>query len=89
MNNAADISTERSLHVYRGTVELLSGDVYQPGETLTVKISDDSPQFVFEIKNGYFPGGGCHGRRISDKAKVDALMPLEEEVSAPLQNNRL
>jgi hypothetical protein len=44
----------------------------------------DTPQYVLEVKNGYFPGGGCHGRRIHGKNNVDVMMPLDDEVREPL-----
>lgn len=42
-----------------------------------------TPQYVLEVKNGYFPGGGCHGRRIHGKNDVDVMMPLDHEVRHP------
>ena len=80
MNSFVAESTDRFITVYRGGKELKSGDTFTPGEMLHVHVSDGTPQYVLEIRNGYFPGGGCHGRRISDKNDVDAMMPLDDEV---------
>jgi len=80
MNSFVEESAERFVQIFRGTVELASGELFKPGEMLTVRVDNESPQFVFEIKNGYFPGGGCHGRRIANKNNVDVMMPMEDEV---------
>eukprot|EP01036_Dinobryon_divergens_P029342 gene29342-38421_t len=84
MNNFVEESSARTVSVFRGSAELKSGDTFQPGEMLRVHLSDGTPQYVLEVKNGYFPGGGCHGRRIHGKNDVDVMMPLDHEAKNPV-----
>jgi hypothetical protein len=89
MNEDVILSESRIVEVYRGKTALKSGeDSYQPGEKLTVKISDASNQYVYEVngkmtKNNKhkveFSGGGCDGKRIANKPSVELSIPVVEE----------
>eukprot|EP01038_Epipyxis_sp_PR26KG_P004528 gene4528-6393_t len=81
MNNDVEASNERLILVSRNEQLLKSGDEYQPGEKLTVKLSNEHNQFVFETDLGKFIGGGCNGKRTSNKdsAVADIIMPLNNE----------
>ena len=83
MNNKVEASDERSIRVFRGDEELLSGSKYLLAESLTVSISDPSNQYVYEAVGGaVFLKGGCSGRRIANKPEVTLVMPTagDEEI---------
>lgn len=50
MNNNVALSTGRTMVVSRGGTALSSGDVYVPGESLTVTISTFTLDMVFEAR---------------------------------------
>lgn len=79
MNEEIIESNQRSLIVTRNDVELQTGDIYIPGETLQVKISDPSYQYVYEVsKNAKFEKGGCGGTRVANKKIVNLIVPTSE-----------
>ena len=67
MNNEAINDNERFIKVYRDNKEIHSGDSYIPGETLTVKLSNNQGQNVFEVQNAKFDSGGCSGSRSASR----------------------
>lgn len=77
MNNAVVASDERTVKVFRGTEELVSGSIYHHSESLTVSISDTHDQYLYEATGGAkFEKGGCEGKRIADKKQAILKMPL-------------
>jgi hypothetical protein len=85
MNNAVVASDERTVKVFRGTEELVSGSIYHHSESLTVSISDTHDQYLYEATGGAkFEKGGCEGKRIADKKQAILKMPLtgDEEIVA-------
>ena len=80
MNNAVVASDERTVKVFRGTEELVSGSIYHHSESLTVSISDTHDQYLYEATGGAkFEKGGCEGKRIADKKQAILKMPLTGE----------
>lgn len=67
MGSMTVASSQKLITVYHNGVALASGDVYKLGESLEVALSDSKEsQFIFEIKNAIFSGGGCEGKRIAN-----------------------
>jgi hypothetical protein len=72
--------TSRSIQIYRGSVELSTGDEYEAGESLTVKISSTSGgvEYVYEAQGGaQFSGSnaGCENVRVANTHAVSMSMP--------------
>ena len=82
MNNKAVVSDDRVVSLYRDGKEIESGSMYQPGESLTMHISDSNDQFVFEASDGHFTDkkSGCKGKRIADKNDVEIIMPSGNDI---------
>lgn len=93
MNAAVITSDERHVRVFLDEEELFSGDFYRPGDQLSIMISDESGEFLFETNTyGEFSAAeneksavGCQGRRALGRKGSSARMVVApdgfEEVS--------
>jgi len=82
MNADVFLSSDRTVRVFRGDVELLPSRnnesvlYYNAGESLSIRVSDSKPQYVYETsKPATFEGGGCQGLRLANKPKATLLIP--------------
>lgn len=89
MNNIAELSTARSVTVYRldndgVALPLENGAEYLPGETLQIGLSDISDEFVLEAENGFFAIGGCDGRRstVGGKMSINSATTADVVIKA-------
>jgi len=77
MNQEVELSSDRTILVYRDGIEIKSGDEYILGEKLTISITElkKTNQYMFESStNAKFEGGGCDGIR-SAKTKPTLILP--------------
>jgi hypothetical protein len=74
MNNEVISSDERSIRVFRDSVELVNNSAYIPSEKLLVELSDPTGQYVFESLTATFEKGGCDGHRFSSSTKKAYLL---------------
>lgn len=81
MSATSKADSSRSITVYRGSAQLQSGDIYVPGESLTVSLSNiNGIQFIFQAQNANFNNGKCKGlRSLSNIASL--TMPQSGSIS--------
>lgn len=83
MNADVFLSNDRTVRVFRGEDELFaqSNDssllfFYKAGESLSIRVSDSKPQYVFETTApATFEGGGCEGLRLANKPTATLFIP--------------
>lgn len=79
MGEEVILSDDRWIEVYRdGRVLQTNKDSFVLGESLTIKISDPSNQYVYEVSGNpeaRFPSGGCGGKRVADKKETLLQLP--------------
>jgi len=86
MNEAAILTNERHVQVFREGTELVSGQaVYVPNEILTVQISDSTGQFVLESQHAEFSGGGCKHKNRVVKNHAALKMPESGTVNVTIK----
>jgi len=86
MNEAAILTNERQVRVFREDKELPSGAaVYVPKEILTVQISDSTGQFVLESQHAEFVGGGCKHKNRVVKNHASLKMPESGTVNVTIK----
>eukprot|EP01035_Chromulina_nebulosa_P039912 gene39912-53973_t len=76
-------STQRSAIVKRGSAQLSNGASYFPSETLSLTLTDNNGQFIFQISAGSFVNGKCDNLRIipSGSNSVTVIMPISGTVT--------
>lgn len=86
MGSPVTASASRSITVSRGTTALTTGSSYQYGETLTVKLSSTSGEYMFQTDGGAFTGSGigCSGTRVSNAAG-SLVMPCSGSLSVNIK----
>lgn len=85
MNEAAIMTNERSIRVFREDKEVSTGSVYVPNEILTVQISDSTGQFVLEAHHAEFANGGCKKKSRVVKNHASLKMPESGSINVTLK----
>lgn len=78
-------SDERVLTVFRENEQLQTNAAFFPGDMLQVKISESKNEYVYEVENAEFDGGGCEGTRIANKPIATLLLPIGQAASQPVK----
>eukprot|EP01035_Chromulina_nebulosa_P018505 gene18505-24222_t len=79
MNYEVVQSNDRVIQVYRDEEQVDNLSIYQPGETLIIKLSDTTGQYVFETSKGEFAHGGCNNKRFTSSKIKNAQLTLPDD----------
>ena len=82
MSKLAQYSSSRTVSFSRSGTQITCGGTYNPGETLTISISNTANRFLFEVSGGAsISGGSCSATRI-DLSDSSVVMPSSGTVTA-------